>query len=171
MTSPKSDASRFRDSFEEAERREQDWNGETPPAGPDRHPSIFEFRAVENNGEKSYAALFRQVFEAALERAEAGLPSQTKEARPLAYYEKGRPVIIDVEGSKRYVYDDGSIDRGSTVSPEVEERAFEIGTIASGVEVTAEPEIAADNVEALSPQATAVAEAAGPIAASESIAA
>jgi hypothetical protein len=171
MASQKSDASRFRDSFEEAERREQDWNAEIPPAGPDRHPSIQTFRAIENGGGKSYAALFREVFEDALERAEAGLPSDRTEARPLAYYQKGRLVIIDVEGSKRYVYDDGSIDRGSTVSPEAEQRAFEIGVVAARVEVTAKPEIAADNVEALAPQAAGTAEAVGPTASSESIAA
>ncbi|HEX5456348.1 MAG TPA: hypothetical protein VFW77_03190, partial [Candidatus Saccharimonadales bacterium] len=66
MASQKSDASMFRDTFEQAEQREQEGNAETPQAGPDRHPSIYEFRAIENGGNRSYASVFRRVFEEAL---------------------------------------------------------------------------------------------------------
>lgn len=127
MATQQSDASRFRDAFERAESTEREWQAGMP----DRHPSIYQVRAIENGPGKSFAASFREVFEAALERAEAGLPSRPEQAQPLAYYDKGRPVIIEVDGAKRYVYDNGTIDRGSIVSEEVEARAFEIGSIAT----------------------------------------
>jgi hypothetical protein len=58
----------------------------------------------------------------------------SREAPKLAYREKGSPVIIDIDGTKKYVYSNGSIDTGSIVSSEVEERAFEIGSIAAQAE-------------------------------------
>lgn len=133
MTQKRSYAAGFRDEFERAEQNERTWQAQRP----DRHPSIHQVRAIENGGGKSFAALFRGVFEEALEKAASDQPD-TKEAPALAYYGKGRPVIIDVEGTKKYVYSDGSIDRGSIVSPAVETRAFEIGAIATGVEQIAE---------------------------------
>lgn len=86
---------------------------------------------------KSFAARFREVFEAELVRVETG-QEENREAPGLAHHGKGRPVIIDQEGVKKYVYRDGTIDQGSIVSPEVEKRAFEIGAIASKAEQTAE---------------------------------
>ncbi len=82
---------------------------------------------------KSFAARFREVFEAELARVETG-QEENKEAPGLAHHGKGRPVIIDRNGEKKYVYSDGTIDQGSIVSPEVETRAFEIGSIATRAE-------------------------------------
>lgn len=128
MSHQKSEAARFNEAFERAEAKR-----ERAPQPPDRHPSIHQFRAIENGGGKSFAAVFRGIFEEALERSESGIPA-SREAPKLAYYEKGRPVIIDIEGIKKYVYSNGSIDMGSKVSPEVEKRAFEIGSIATEAE-------------------------------------
>lgn len=55
--------------------------------------------------------------------------STGKDAQPLAHFAKGRPAVKRVDGELRYMYKDGTIDPRSTVSPEVEERAFEVESI------------------------------------------
>ncbi|HEX5797244.1 MAG TPA: hypothetical protein VFX86_02545 [Candidatus Saccharimonadales bacterium] len=102
----KSFAARFREVFELAEQ-----NGGVLPEMPEPRVSHSDL-----------ASRFRKAFEAAEQGA-----GTVKEAPSLAYYEKGVPLITAIEGIKRYVYANGTIDERSTVSPEVEARAFEIG--------------------------------------------
>ena len=115
---------------------------------------------------KSYAARFRAVFEAA-EQELLNPPRPVNQPRKLARGPEKQPVIKEVDGTNRYVYEDGTIDKGSIASPEVEERAYKIGGIATKIELIEEPET---EVEALTPQEGKIAVAASPIATGNNIA-
>lgn len=113
----KSYAAMFREVFEKAEQ-----NGGVPPEISEPKPSY-----------QNLASRFRKVFEEAEQNV--NIP---KEAPPLAYYARGVPVITAVGRIMRYVYADGAIDNRSTVSPEVKEKAYEIGGFATKLTVTVE---------------------------------
>ena len=110
--------------------------------------------------QKSYAARFRKVFETA--EAELLNPREKEQKRGLAHFGPGRPVITELNGQKRYVYEDGTVDERSIVSPEVEERAFEIGGVATKFEVILESDTHAK--DALNSQRTTISEPIGRLA-------